>query len=101
MANYPITRNEKSNDCSSHSSTYSDEYAKNCCSLYLSDEFEYGDFRNTTHYYRLHAREPHAQRDYLKYNISCPKCHHLLRVVDGPVNYHVLGLYECPNCNNH
>ena len=100
MANYPMSRKKDSNYCTSQTSSYSDAYAKDHCSLYLKDEIYADQFRNVKHYYRLNAMDAHRERDYLKYDIECPHCHCILRVVDGPVSSHVLGLYECPNCDH-
>ena len=100
MANYPVSRKNDSNYCYSHTSLYSDAYAKEHCSLYLTDEVYADQYRNLKHYYRLHAKDAHREYEYLGYHIECPRCHSILRVVGGPISLHALGLYECPNCNH-
>lgn len=99
---YPIARNKGSNYLMTTSSYYTEEYARGHCSLYLSDELIPTGATGTSFkkVYRLHATEPHRMVDYLKYRIQCPQCHAELRPFDGPINYHDLGRYICPGCEN-
>jgi len=99
MANYPVVRHNDSNQCFGTKCFYSDSYTREVFDLYLTDEITRDRYYNTTHYYRLHSKKPHTQRDYLKYDLHCPECQSLLRVVDGPVNCLTLGLYQCPKCD--
>ena len=99
--NYPLNSlNKEGSLLQSHHSYYSDECAQSHCSLYLSDEFE-GDayHNNIKSLYRLHAKEPHNIEMALAYDIKCPHCSGQLKQVGRQLNYHDLGLYECPACN--
>lgn len=99
---YPIARKKGNNYLMTHSSYYTEEYARGHCSLYLSDELIPTDAARTSFkkVYRLHAMEPHRMVDYLKYRIQCPQCCAVLRPYDEPLNYHDLGRYICPACEN-
>lgn len=98
--NYPIIKHNKSNLLTPTNSTYSDEYAKRMCSLYLSDEVYLDENRHPKKYYRLHAQEAHSIEDALVYDIVCPDCSRShLKLVGRMLDYNDLGLYTCPVCN--
>lgn len=48
--------------------------------------------------YRLIAVTPHAMRDYLSYDIRCPKCGMIMEVTEPHEGEYVLAEYTCENC---
>lgn len=91
---YPLIPQGKSGTvlCPQHN-LYSQDYIESRYDLYLSDEYP--------HRYRLHSKNPLRMDDYLAYDIMCPKCRNTLKAIGAPLNFHDLGLYECPVCKNY
>lgn len=49
-------------------------------------------------HYRLIAVTPHAMRDYLSYDIRCPKCGTTMDIIAPHEGEYVLAEYTCENC---
>lgn len=98
---YPIHENKKAHILHTHTSSYSDEYARRMCDLYLSDEIHKDEEGVLHKYFRLHAKEPHTIEDALVYDILCPDCGNrtTLKQIGRVLNHNDLGLYRCPCCD--
>ena len=104
MANYPLLRNKANKNLLHPLHTFdSNEYTEKMNDLFLREEFYRDEHGNVKKYYRLHAREPHSIEMSLAYDIDCPKCGSgsKLKVVGRCVDFHTLGLYECPVCSKY
>ncbi len=101
MKHYPL--NVKSSNrrfLDPQDTTFSEEYIKEHCDLYLAEELTSDQYRNVYRHYRLHAAKPHSIDMALAYDITCPKCRtHLLKQVGRCLNSYDLGLYKCPVCD--
>ena len=84
---------------SSHKTYSSADYAKQSYKLYLTDELDKDEHGRIFTYYRLHAMDARSPEQAMRYSICCPKCGATLRQVGRSLNYHDLGLYECPVCS--
>ncbi len=74
--------------------TYSEEYAKQRCEHYLTNEVS-----NNKTYYELHTKLSHDDSQSLVYDVYCPKCGNLMRKITRNRDLHNLGYYECKKCN--
>lgn len=93
--NYPLRKeNETGTLLRPSYALNTEEHVARFNDLYLTTEIRKTE-NGLQKCYRLHAREPHRMRDYLAYDIQCPDCQQLMKPVDGPVDYHTLGLYAC------
>ena len=52
----------------------------------------------SSHHYRLIAVTPHAMREYLSYDIRCPKCGATMDMTEPHEGEYVLAEYTCENC---
>lgn len=98
---FNLLRRDKKSDvlnCSAHMCT--EEYAERMFDLYLTDQFERDEDGNVLTRYRLHAKYPHTVDMALQYTIHCPKCRGFLKQIGRTKNFHELGLYKCPACDN-
>ena len=101
--NYPLRRNKVDPKVLYPSNSYySDEYARDHCSLYLSTDYVKDDWTEKLHkYYRLHSTKPHSIDMALGYEIECPECHRTkMRQIGRSLNAYDLGLYYCPDCDS-
>lgn len=79
---------------------YSEQYIADHYDLYLTQEFVPDNSGNTRRYYRLHAKHAHSTEMALAYDIRCPRCGvNVLKPVSRCIDFHTLGLYECPVCD--
>ena len=77
-----------------------EEYIADHEDLYLTTEFIVDEYNHGHRHYRLHARKPHNIEMALAYDIKCPSCQrNTLKQVGRCMNYHTLGLYQCPVCD--
>ena len=97
--NYPLIRNRKTNILQPTHSSYSDEYARKMCELYLSDEIHSGQDGHMHKFYRLHAKQPHGIEDALAYDVKCPCCGRTLKQIGRMLDCYDLGLYRCQDCD--
>lgn len=49
-------------------------------------------------HYRLITVTPHTMREYLSYNVRCPKCGVTMDVTEPHESEYVLAEYTCENC---
>ena len=100
MANYAMhKKNNEGTLFSTSQTSYSDEYAEQAMSLYLSDQLVEDNNGHMKRHYRLHAYKPHTIEMALAYDIDCPQCGHRLKQIGRCLNSHELGLYACPTCD--
>ena len=100
MEIFPLTRfNKDSDSLYPHTSFYTEEYARNVCSLYLAKEIESDTYGHVRANYRLHAHKQHTFADCMKYDVHCPRCDARMYPVGEPLNAHTLALYTCKFCN--
>ena len=90
MACYPLSRRKNEDVLVPTSSGNTEEHIRRFYDLYLTEE--------GSDHYRLHASAAHTMRDYLAYDVRCPKCSSPLSPSDGPLNYLDLGQYVCRSC---
>ena len=68
------------------------DYKKALC----TSNFALGEV--SPHHYRLLAVVPNAMREYLSYEIRCPKCGSTMDSTKPHEGKYVLGEYACKNC---
>ena len=102
MDNYPLHQNKFNPNALEPINAYiTEEYIEKQYKLYLTTHYTRNEDGNVLRAYRLHAVDPHSIDMALAYDIKCPKCRtHLLKQVGRCLNYHDLGLYKCPVCDN-
>jgi len=102
MDNYPLHPNKYDPRSLEPINAYiTEEYIEKQYKLYLTTNYTRSDDGKVHRTYRLHAVDPHSIDMALAYDIKCPKCRsHLLKQVGRCLNYHDLGLYKCPVCDN-
>jgi hypothetical protein len=91
MACYPLNKRSETVLVPT-SSGNTEEHIRRIYDLYLTSEGQ--------DHYRLHARHAHTMKDYLAYDVRCPKCSSPLSPSDRPLNYLDLGQYVCRSCRN-
>ena len=97
---YPLKNVKSSSTLKRSTHTFNtEEFIRRYNDLYITDELIYNNEGKLIRRYRLHAVKPHSMEDYLAYDIMCPKCSQLLKVVGRPIDYNDLGLYRCPVCD--
>ena len=77
----------------------SEEHAKEACDLYMTDELYEGASGKMLKYYRLHANAAHTMEQAFIYDIKCPSCKGMLKLVGRQKTPTDLGLYTCIACN--
>lgn len=80
-------------------SLISENYAKESCDLYLTDELYKDESGSMMKYFKLHANATHTVEQGLVYDIKCPSCGALFKRVGRQTSPNDLSLFTCTECN--